>query len=174
MSTLTANLEERLDKSTIQHVQEEVANANGNGKVPESTATLPQGRISRFLEEAVAKRWGHRNLVKLAAHRGQVASAWRDVPQRMHLVANQTKLMLELVDDFRSGTYRQVPWHSLAVCAAAVLYAANPADLIPDMLLWLGFLDDLAVAAIAAQVVQKDLRAYCEFKGYDVHEYFPA
>jgi len=171
-STLTANLEERIDESTRRRVIENVAVGNANN-VPESTAPLPKKAFARFLEEKVAKRLGHRHLVKLAMHRGQVTAAWRGLPDRMHMVANQTKLMMELIDDYRAGTYRNIPWHSLAVGAAAILYVANPADVLPEMLLGIGLLDDIAVAAIAARVLRKDLKAYCEFKSYDVSDYFP-
>ncbi|MEY4575739.1 MAG: hypothetical protein RL701_442 [Pseudomonadota bacterium] len=173
MTTLTASLEERIDTTTLQHVREEILDAHsGHGQLPESTAAAPEGRLARFFEDVVAKRFGHRHLAHLAAHRGRVATAWRDVPERMHMVANQTKLMLELVDDFRSGTYRQIPWRSLAISAAAILYAANPADVIPDFFPGLGMLDDVAVAALAARVIRKDLQSYCKFKGYPVEEYF--
>jgi uncharacterized membrane protein YkvA (DUF1232 family) len=135
-------------------------------------APLPKGRFARFLENTVAKRLGHRQLVRLALHRGQVKVALRELPQRMHQTAKQTQLMMELVDDFRSGAYRKIPWHSLAIGGAALLYAASPADVLPDALLGIGALDDIAVAAIAARVLRKDLKAYCEFKGYAVGEYF--
>jgi uncharacterized membrane protein YkvA (DUF1232 family) len=141
--------------------------------VSDSTdAPLPKGRFARLLETTVAKRLGHRHLVRLAAHRGEVSAALRELPQRMHLAARQTQLMMELVDDFRSGAYRRIPWHSLAIGTAAILYAASPADVVPDMLLGIGALDDIAVAAIAARVLRKDLKAYCEFKGYAVADYF--
>jgi len=135
-------------------------------------APLPSGRLSRFLETTVAKRLGHRHLVRLAAHRGQVSAALRELPERMHLTAKQTQLMMELIDDFRTGAYRRVPWHSLAIGTAAILYAASPADVVPDMLVGIGALDNIAVAAIAARVLRKDLKAYCEFKGYAVDYYF--
>ncbi len=133
---------------------------------------LPKGRLARVLENTVAKRLGHRNLIKLALHRGDVKVALRELPQRMHQTAKQTQLIMELVDDFRSGAYRQIPWHSLAIGGAALLYAASPADVLPDALLGIGALDDIVVAAIAARVLRKDLKAYCEFKGYAVGEYF--
>jgi uncharacterized membrane protein YkvA (DUF1232 family) len=170
-ATLTANLAERIDDSTKQRVLESVGAVGPDG-VPESTAPLPQGRFSRFLEETVAKRLGHRHLLKLASQRGHVTKAWRNLPDRMHQVANQTKLIMELIDDYRSGTYRKLPWHSLAVGAAAILYVANPADVLPEALLGIGFLDDIAVVALAAKVLQRDLKAYCEFKGYDAEDYF--
>jgi uncharacterized membrane protein YkvA (DUF1232 family) len=172
-STLTAKLEERIDDTTRRRVRESI-DEDDRGNMPESTALEPKTRLSRFLENAVAKRLGHRHLVKLAANRGRVTAAWRELPDRMHLAANQTKLMMELVDDFRAGTYRKIPWRSLAVGAAAILYVANPADVLPDMLVGLGVLDDIAVAALAARVLRKDLMAYCKFKGYAVEDYFPA
>ena len=171
-STLTANLEERIDESTRQRVIENVVVGNAND-VPESTAPLPKKLLPRFFEEKIAKRLGHRHLVKLAMQRGRVTAAWRDMPDRMRMVANQTKLMMELIDDYRAGTYRRIPWHSLAVGAAAILYVANPADVLPEALLGIGLLDDIAVAALAARVLRRDLKAYCEFKGYDISEYFP-
>jgi len=173
VTTLTAKIEERIDDTTRNRVREEIAHAP-QASAPESTAPEPSGVFARFLENSVAKRLGHRELVKLAANRGRVAAAWRALPERMHLVANQTKLMMELVDDFRSGSYRKVPWRSLAVGVAAILYVANPADLLPDVLAGLGVLDDVAVVAFAARVMRSDLVEYCNFKGYSVDEYFPS
>jgi len=172
-ATLTANLEERIDHNTLEHVREGLPQGNHQG-LPESTATAPEGRVARFFENTVAKRFGSRHLVKLAAERGRVTSAWRELPERMHLVANQTKLLLELIDDFRAGKYRSVPWRSIAIAVGAILYVANPADLIPDTFLPLGLLDDVAVAALAARILRNDLSAYCQFKGYPVEEYFPS
>lgn len=171
-STLTAKLEERMDDTTRQRVMENVAVGNANS-VPDSTAPLPKTRMARFFEEKIAKRLGHRHLVKLALQRGSVTAAWRELPDRMHMVANQTKLMMELIDDYRSGAYRRIPWHSLAVGAAAILYVANPADVLPETLPGIGLLDDIAVVALAARVLRRDLKAFCEYKGYDLSDYFP-
>ena len=173
MSTaLTANLEERMDTAKVKELRLEVADAS-SGEAPQSTAPAPKGKLARFLEERIAKRVGQRHLVRLAAEGGKVTEAWRELPDRMHLVANQTKLVMELIDDFRSGAYRKVPWHSLMIGAGAVLYAATPADVIPDFIVGIGLLDDIAVAALAVRFMRKDLKAYCEFKGYDIEDYFP-
>ncbi|HKU43060.1 MAG TPA: DUF1232 domain-containing protein [Polyangiales bacterium] len=170
-TTLTANLEERIDDTTLRRVREEVA---GHDAQAVSTAATSKGWLSRWFENSIAQRIGQRHLATLAAERGRVTEAWKELPQRMHLVANQTRLMLELVDDFRSGKYRKIPWHSLAIGAAAILYTANPVDVIPDAIVGIGVLDDVLVAALAARVLRNDLRAYCEFKGYRVEDYFPA
>lgn len=170
-STLTATLGERIDDITIERVREDIEHSGAG--MPESTAPEPTAWLSRLLESSVAKRLGHRHLLKLAANRGRVTAAWRELPDRMHLAGKQTKLMLEVVDDFRTGTYRKLAWHSVAIAAAAILYAANPADVIPDWIVGIGLLDDIAIAALAARMLRKDLIAYCTFKGYAVADYFP-
>jgi uncharacterized membrane protein YkvA (DUF1232 family) len=169
MSTLTASLEERIDQATVRHIHDDIEHAEGTKPAPE-----PKGRLAGFLEHTVAQRFGQRSLAKLAAHRGSVASAWQELPNKMRLVASQTELMMELVDDFRTGNYRHIPWRSLAVCAGAILYTVSPADLVPDVIVGLGLLDDLAVVAIAARFIRDDLKAYCAFKGYDSSKYFAA
>lgn len=171
MGTLAAKLEERIDESTRRRVRDEVAGSANDAEM-RSTAPLPSGPFGRWLERVLAQRISSRELAMLAAHRGQITAAWRHLPDRMHLVANQTKLMMELVDDFRSGAYRKISWRSLAMVVFAILYAANPADVLPDMIAGLGLLDDIAVAALVTRVLKGELEAYCEHKGYDPSQYF--
>jgi len=171
MGTLAAKLEERIDETTRRRVRDEVA-GTANDADMHSTAPLPTGRVGRWLERVIAQRISSKELAKLAAHRGQVTAAWRHLPDRMHLVANQTKLMMELVDDFRSGAYRKISWRALSLVVFAILYAANPADVLPDVIAGIGFLDDIAVAALVTRVLKSELEAYCEHKGYDASEYF--
>lgn len=140
---------------------------------PKSTAPEPETR-KRALLERIAKRVGKNQLVKLAAHRGEVARAFEDMPKRMRLVANQTQLVLELIDDFRTGAYRRVSWLTIALATGAALYTVSPADIIPDALPFVGTLDDIAVVAIAIAFIRRDLERYCRFKGYEVAEYFGA
>jgi uncharacterized membrane protein YkvA (DUF1232 family) len=102
-----------------------------------------------------------------------VTATLRRIPIRMQLVTNQVRLVIELIDDFAEGTYREVPWHSMAVAAVAILYSVSPADLIPDALPLVGNVDDLFVLGLALKLLGKDLRAYAVAKGYDPDDYFP-
>ena len=129
------------------------------------------GRFRAWLE-SVSESWGRERLRELFARKGQVSKTMQAVPSNMHRVANQTQLALELIDDFRAGTYRQISWFSVALLVGAVLYAVSPADVIPDALPLAGQLDDLALLGIVTRIVNRDLRAYCAFKGYDESEYF--
>lgn len=124
---------------------------------------------------ALLQRWSsqiaRRNLILLAG-RGNIAQTLSDIPEEMHKVARQTRLVIEFVDDFRSGRYREMPWWAMAVAASAMLYTINPADVVPNFLPLVGTMDDLVVVAVAVRLLQNELKRYCEFKGYDVAQYF--
>lgn len=124
-----------------------------------------------WLEET-AHHWGQYALEQLFSRKGRVSRTMKQVPQNMHRVANQTRLVLELIDDFQTGTYREIPWRSIALLSFSLLYAISPADLVPDALPLVGQLDDLSVIALATRATNRDLRAYCRFKGYPEDEYF--
>lgn len=143
----------------------------GGDESEELTSTVEPGQnwFKQKLEELSAKL-GRKYVERIG--KGTVSETLHRVPRRMRKVANQTELVLELIDDFRSGVYREVPWHTVAIASAGVLYAVSPADVVPDAIPFLGALDDLAVTAIAIRLVQKDLRRYCRFKGYAEEDYF--
>ena len=85
---------------------------------------------------------------------------------------NQIKLALEMVKDFKSRTYTDVPWRTMALIIVALLYFLNPLDLIPDLLPVLGLTDDAIAFASIFKSLQVDLRNYCVWKGYNTELYF--
>ncbi len=132
-----------------------------------------RGRIKQRIA-ALTKRIGTRQILRLFVYRKGVRRAITTIPRRMQLVTNQARLVLELIDDFLEGKYRDIPWHSVAVASGALVYSVSPADVVPDFLPLVGSLDDMAVISIAMRWIEKDLRAYCAFKGYDPEDYFPS
>jgi len=136
-----------------------------------STAVRPQGKILAWLED-FSRSWGAAHLATLVRKKGRVSQTMKVVPESMHRVANQTRLVLELIDDFRDGTYREVSWRSVALLTAGILYSVNPADVIPDTVPIIGQLDDLVLLAVVTRLVHSDLRKYCRFRGYKESDYF--
>ncbi|UZR27495.1 YkvA family protein [Methylococcus mesophilus] len=53
-----------------------------------------------------------------------------------------------------------LPWQSLSLIVAAVVYFAMPVDLIPDFILSLGFADDAALLAWTFRQVKSDLEDF--------------
>jgi uncharacterized membrane protein YkvA (DUF1232 family) len=94
-------------------------------------------------------------------------------PDNLHRTARQLALGLDLIEDFRTGRYKKISWGSLALLTGAVLYSVSPGDVLPDPLVGLGSLDEAVVLALATRLVRSDLEAYCGFKGYSWHDYFP-
>jgi uncharacterized membrane protein YkvA (DUF1232 family) len=117
------------------------------------------------------ERLGKTFLARLQARR-RLGAPLERIPDNLHRTARQLALGLEMIEDFRQGRYRAIPWGSLAVLTGALLYTVSPADVLPDTILGLGALDDAIVLSLATRVVRRQLEAYCEFKGYRWEEYF--
>ena len=55
------------------------------------------------------------------------------------------------------GEYRQIPWRSFLLAVGALVYFLTPADLIPDVLVGTGLLDDAAVVAYVLRMLHDEL-----------------
>ena len=89
----------------------------------------------------------------LLEHRAQLGSRRDDLPVR-----------LRLARAWAGGDYRRVPWKSLVLVVAGLLYFLAPVDAIPDFIPVLGFLDDAAVIAYVLRALQADVRAFEEWE----------
>jgi uncharacterized membrane protein YkvA (DUF1232 family) len=121
--------------------------------------------VERLLR-SVTREIGERGLRRLAGVSGSLKEAMAAVPVRMHRTAEQSRLVIELVDDVRGGSYRPTYWYTLPLAAASLLYAVSPADIVPDALPLAGALDDIVVLSLALRLLRRELAAYCRFKGY--------
>lgn len=72
----------------------------------------------------------------------------------------QAKVMLSMVKDYWSGGYREVPYWAISAVALALLYVLNPVDVLPDVLLGVGYLDDATVVAFCLKLVEKEIEKY--------------
>lgn len=86
---------------------------------------------------------------------------------KLRRFSTDIRLMFSLVRDFWNGRYRQVPWKSVAAIAGTLLYVLNPLDLIPDMIVGFGLLDDAGVVALCLKLVESDLHRYAAWKELD-------
>lgn len=73
-------------------------------------------------------------------------------------------LMFSLLRDYWQGNYREIPWKSIAAMAGALVYVLNPLDLIPDIIVGIGLIDDAGVVALCLKVVESDLMRYAAWK----------
>ncbi|MFN2360971.1 MAG: YkvA family protein [Marinobacter sp.] len=83
---------------------------------------------------------------------------------KLRRFSKDIRLMFSMLRDYWQGNYREVPWKSIAAIAGALIYVLNPLDLIPDLLLGIGFLDDAGVVAACLALVETDLLRYAAWK----------
>ncbi|MBS1517054.1 MAG: DUF1232 domain-containing protein [Bacteroidetes bacterium] len=84
----------------------------------------------------------------------------------------QIKLLLSLLKDYKNKTYTEIPWRSVALLSAAILYFVNPFDMMPDIIPILGFADDSLLFAAVFKSVQSDLEKYGKWKGVNTSNLF--
>lgn len=72
--------------------------------------------------------------------------------------------VFSLVGDYLHGNYKKVSKTSLLLIIGSLLYLLNPMDLVPDFLLGIGFLDDLAVFTYMIKKIRQELDKYRNWK----------
>ncbi|GHA18375.1 YkvA family protein [Oceanisphaera arctica] len=90
---------------------------------------------------------------------GSLADWWQEL-----------KLMVSLLNDYRKGDYRAVPWKVIAAITGAVIYFVSPLDVVPDFLPLAGYLDDALVVKLALDLARSDLAQYAHWKAQRPHE----
>jgi uncharacterized membrane protein YkvA (DUF1232 family) len=74
------------------------------------------------------------------------------------------KMLIALVNDWRTGKYRKALYGTIAAAVFALIYVFNPFDIVPDVLPIIGAVDDAAVIGACLMLVERDLRTYRSWK----------
>ncbi|UTV29031.1 YkvA family protein [Photobacterium atrarenae] len=77
---------------------------------------------------------------------------------------NAVVSMFALIKAYWQGEYREIPWFTIAAIVAALLYVFNPMDLLPDVLPFVGLVDDAMVIATCLKLVKQDLSRFEEWQ----------
>ena len=94
-----------------------------------------------------------------------IEQAWRKLAaagrvRSLEPVLEELRTMLDLLRAWASGTYSGVANANLLLIVGAVVYFLMPADLVPDFILGLGFVDDVAVITRVVGVVREELAKF--------------
>ena len=112
------------------------------------------GLAERAARKAVRRRFRVIRLtqvayLKLGRHENALTRVARDIGSLMRLARA-----------WAAREYRDVPWRSVVFVVAAIVYFVNPADLVPDVLAGIGFVDDAAVITAVVRSIADDLSAF--------------
>lgn len=75
-----------------------------------------------------------------------------------------SKYMFLMLNDYRKGNYKEVPWLTICTLVFTLLYILNPLDLVPDFIPVIGYIDDVTVFALGLNFVKKDLKRYLKWR----------
>lgn len=119
-----------------------------------------------------AQRVTEKDAERVVQRHRELEQKYTKLPAKLTQLVNQVKLLYELIRAYVDGSYREIPWASIAMAVAATVYFLSPIDLIPDAIPVIGMLDDALVVRFTLSAIQSDLRAFCEWKGYALDKYF--
>ena len=111
-------------------------------------------RAGRILRSATATRW----LVRAVFNRSDRFKA------RLGDTFADLILLASLLRDWVTGRYRTVPWGTLLTITGALVYFLMPLDAIPDPIVALGLLDDIAVISRTLKLTRTDLDRYQQWR----------
>ena len=109
-----------------------------------------------------AERMTRKDLSKVVMHADKILDTVAKV-EVLKKFSAQAALLIRMLVDYFDGKYKEVPWKTIAMGVFAFIYLLNPADLIPDYIPVIGFLDDAAVLGIVWQAIKWDVKDYVEF-----------
>ena len=102
--------------------------------------------------------------IKTAAERSDEVNKQFSARGPLKRFIEDGRLLTALIKDWRAGKYRQAMYGTIAAAAFAILYVFNPFDLLPDVLPFIGAVDDAAVRGACLMLIERDLRQYRGWK----------
>ena len=78
-------------------------------------------------------------------------------PVQRQLLKDKVFTIGRLAKAYASGKYRDVPWKTMVILLAAVIYFINPLDLIPDLIPVAGMTDDFAILLWVYNSIEEEI-----------------
>lgn len=72
------------------------------------------------------------------------------------------QLFFMLVRDYRSGNFRKITFAKIMIICATIIYIVSPVDVIPDIFIGIGWLDDISLAIYISKILHNELKLYCK------------
>jgi uncharacterized membrane protein YkvA (DUF1232 family) len=104
-------------------------------------------KTSQLLQEVLAKAY---------RDRAQLRTIWKDLMS-----------MCRMLRAWSIGDYKTVPWRTLVLSLATVIYFLNPFDLSPDFIPGVGYVDDAVVLGFVASSIKRELDRFLRWESED-------
>lgn len=74
------------------------------------------------------------------------------------------RLFIRIINAYTSKQYTYVPWKTICLIVAGLIYFIYPVDLIPDFIPVSGLIDDIALIAWIYESIQDDIDNFLEWE----------
>lgn len=78
-------------------------------------------------------------------------------------LANKVRIFIRMIRAYIEGEYREVPWKTMLIMLASLIYFVNPFDLIPDFLPGIGYIDDITIVLWVFKSVEEDILNFQDY-----------
>jgi uncharacterized membrane protein YkvA (DUF1232 family) len=95
----------------------------------------------------------HEALKKAYRNRAQLKSIWEDL-----------MAVCRMLKAWSKGDYQSVPWKTIVLSLATIIYFLNPFDVAPDFIPGIGYLDDAVVLGFVVNSIKKELDKFLRWE----------
>ena len=95
----------------------------------------------------------HDALNKAYRNRAQLKSVWDDL-----------MAVCRMLKAWSKGDYQSVPWTTIVLSLATIIYFLNPFDVAPDFIPGIGYLDDAVVLGFVVNSIKKELDKFLRWE----------
>ena len=74
------------------------------------------------------------------------------------------RLFIRIINAYTSKEYTYIPWKTICLIVAGLIYFIYPVDLIPDFIPVSGLIDDVALIAWIYESIQDDIENFLEWE----------
>ena len=108
------------------------------------SAARDKNKTKQLLHDALNKAYQNRN---------QLKSIWEDLMAVVRMLRAWSK-----------GEYQSLPWKTIVLSLATVIYFLNPFDVAPDFIPGIGYLDDAVVLGFVVNSIKKELEKFLRWE----------
>jgi uncharacterized membrane protein YkvA (DUF1232 family) len=124
---------------------------------------METNKVGEELIKEGAPRITEKDIVKVVDRSEEIQKKFRSHGPLQRFM-DDGRLLIAVVRDYLAGNYRKVPYGIIAAIVFTLIYVFNPLDLVPDVLPFVGQVDDAAVVTACLFLVERDLLAYKQWK----------
>ena len=127
--------------------------------------------VERFKQKKEQKKWKNK-AEKYINDEDQAKGLLADVVKKAECkhsgplkeVYGGLQLLIAMFKDYINGSYKKIPTKTLVLIVAGLVYFVSPVDIVPDLILGLGFIDDASILAFIIHQISTEINEYKSWK----------